>query len=148
MWTAVHMLLGVRFPTSVSCFSRFIQKNKYVNLCGEGKSRVWYVCDPSAQEAEAGGCPPRASLRCIDPASNRQRPAGICLTHATKQEPNLQMKQASCLQEIIVLLGRFLCVHTFSWVHVCWGHIPVYMYESACGGPQANRGVFLTGFPS
>lgn len=83
-----------------------------------GKGRVEsgeYVCDSSAQEAEAGASSLRASLSCTDPVSNRQSSADTCLTHTTKQVPNLQMKQASCLQEIIVLLVCFLCVHSFSW---------------------------------
>lgn len=92
-----------------------------------------YVCNPSTHEVEVGGSSFKASLSYIDPVSNRQSFTDVCLIHTTKQVPNLQMKQKSCLQEAIVLLFCFLCVHSFLCAHVCWGYVPMYVYESACG---------------
>lgn len=80
----------------------------------------------------------KASLSYTGPVSNRQS-FTACFTHSTKQVPHLRIetKREPCLREIVVLLC-FLCVCTFLCVHMCWGRIPMYMYESACGGCRSK----------
>lgn len=64
------------------------------------------------QEDEVGGASFKAGLSYTDPVSSRQSFTDIPLTHTTKQVPNMQMKQESCLQEIVVPFCS-LGVHTF-----------------------------------
>lgn len=137
--TALPTLLGARFFISMPCFSRPIQK-EIRKTSWERRVECGMSVTPVVRRLrEEDPHEFKASLSYTDPVSKRQSFTDTALTHTTKQVPCLQieMKGEPCLWEIIVLLC-FLCVCTFLCVRMCWGCIPMYMYESACGGRRST----------